>query len=202
MQRATVIWRYVPSSGCSLQLDSGLTEEQLATPPRGNPFVAVSICCDVLTSTLYKMRVYPGASAPYCKMAVSTSTILQRGQRRLLQQTLTPYWRPFEVSSTHPLAGCVRQALWSVGGMMNLVRRRRPGGAFTSCAMGPLVTPARLGHAGGFKWVSRGLKRPFAARKASYRRLTYRLCGQIDSQGWGRWLTMRADIGQDCDPAY
>ena len=34
-----------------------------------------------LSSTLYKMREYPGTSPLCCKMAGSTQTILQRGQR-------------------------------------------------------------------------------------------------------------------------
>ena len=58
---------------------------------------------DALSSTLYKMRKYPGTSPLCCRMAVSTQTILQRGQRCPLQQTVAPCWRPFKVSSAHPL---------------------------------------------------------------------------------------------------
>ena len=56
-----------------------------------------------VSSTLYKMRKYPGTSPLCCRMAVSTQTILQRGQRCPLQQTVAPCWRPFKVSSAHPL---------------------------------------------------------------------------------------------------
>ena len=63
----------------------------------------IASATQALSSTLYKMRGYPGASAPCCKMADRTPTILQRGQQCPLQPTLAPCWRPFKVSSPHPL---------------------------------------------------------------------------------------------------
>ena len=44
-------------------------------------------------------------------MVDSTQTILQRGQRCPLQHTLAPSWRPFKVSSAHPLSGKVQRLI-------------------------------------------------------------------------------------------
>ena len=53
-------------------------------------------------------------------MVGSTPTILQRGQQCPLQHTLAPSWRPFKVSSAHPLGAksnaCSSEPCWPADG--------------------------------------------------------------------------------------
>ena len=73
-----------------------------------------------MSSTLYKMREYPGAPTPCCRMAGSTPTISQRGQRCPLQVTVAPSWHPFKVSSAHPRgvksSACSSEPCWPAHG--------------------------------------------------------------------------------------